>query len=46
MLDAKNSSSWIIGPVWLTPGMYFERNSPAKPGEDLASESSIDNMRA
>ena len=44
--DAKTSSSWIIGPVWLVPGMSFERNSPTKPGEDLAIESSIDNMRA
>ena len=32
MSDAKNSSSWIIGPVSLAPGMSFERNSQQNQG--------------
>jgi hypothetical protein len=43
---AKTSSSWITGPIWLAPGRSFERKRPANPGEHLATESSIDKMRA
>ena len=43
---ANSSSSSITGPILLSPGTSLARNMPANPGEALASESSIESIRA